>query len=105
MDELHCIISNFEVATHTTSLAAEDINIQTFPNPFIDQINIQYQLSQNSQVQINILNALGQSVAILVDEKQLAGAHTLNWQITDLGMYWVQVMVDGEVYLEQIVKN
>ena len=44
-------------------------------------------------------------MAILVDEKQLAGAHTLTWQVTDSGMYWVQVMVDGEVYLEQIVKN
>ena len=104
VDELHCIISNFEVATNTTSLAPKDINIQTFPNPFIDQINIQYQLSQNSQVQINILNALGQSVAILVDEKQLAGAHTLTWEAADSGMYWVQVMVDGEVYLEQVVK-
>jgi hypothetical protein len=44
-------------------------------------------------------------IASIVDEKQLAGAHTFSWEATDSGMYWVQVMADREMYMKQIIKT
>jgi len=52
---------------------------QNYPNPFNPATTINYQLAEPSAIKITIFNALGQEIAILVDEKKPAGYYTATW--------------------------
>jgi hypothetical protein len=50
-----------------------------YPNPFNPSTVISYNLPKAEHVSLEIFNVLGQSVAVLVDEKQEAGLHRVEW--------------------------
>jgi len=52
---------------------------QNFPNPFNPITTINYDLSQDSDVQIEIYNIKGQKVKQLVNEQKQAGKYSVNW--------------------------
>ena len=62
---------------------------QNYPNPFNPETIITYKLSINMDVNLSIYNTSGQKVATLVDQRQLAGEHTVKWDAKDFssGIY------------------
>jgi hypothetical protein len=50
-----------------------------FPNPFNPSTLIQYSLERPERVELEIFSVLGERVALLVDEVQQAGPHTVTW--------------------------
>ncbi|MDP3684846.1 MAG: glycoside hydrolase family 2 TIM barrel-domain containing protein, partial [Ignavibacteria bacterium] len=56
---------------------------QNYPNPFNPSTIIDYQLSENSFVTIKIFNILGKEVALLVNEVQQAGKHSIKFETTN----------------------
>ncbi|MBN2089412.1 T9SS type A sorting domain-containing protein [candidate division KSB1 bacterium] len=56
---------------------------QNFPNPFNPRTMIYYQLAQDSPVKLLIYNIKGQQIKKLVDNHQLAGRHSIEWNGTD----------------------
>ena len=53
------------------------------PNPFNSSTQIAYRLASPGPVRLEIYNALGQQVRILVDEFQGAGAYQVTWDARD----------------------
>ena len=54
-----------------------------YPNPFNPATIIPYQLAATAQVRLEVFNALGQRMAVLVDGEQAAGAYQVQWDATD----------------------
>ncbi|MEZ5360239.1 MAG: T9SS type A sorting domain-containing protein [Candidatus Zixiibacteriota bacterium] len=74
---------------------------QNYPNPFNPTTVISYRLPYFSAVKVTILNILGQQVAALIDERQPAGEHQVEWDGCDAsgkevasGVYFYQVTFD-----------
>ena len=54
-----------------------------YPNPFNPATIIPYQLAATAQVRLEVFNALGQRMAVLVDGEQATGAYQAQWDATD----------------------
>ena len=54
-----------------------------YPNPFNPATIIPYQLAATAQVRLEVFNALGQRMAVLVDGEQATGTYQAQWDATD----------------------
>ncbi len=65
---------------------------QNYPNPFNPSTTIGYALPHDGLVTLTVFNLLGQSVRILVNGVQAAGAHAVRFDASTLpsGVYSVQ---------------
>ena len=77
---------------HATSVAAdprarpdEYALHQNWPNPFNPTTTISYDLPGSAHVTVSVYNAAGQLVARLVDAKQDAGTHAVDWDAEGAG--------------------
>jgi len=84
--------------------------MQTYPNPFSTETNIQYQLHQASDAKLIIYNFLGQKVTTLVNEYQTVGEHSVKWRVSEEnsqlqnGLYLIRLQTgNGEVQLKKSI--
>ena len=75
---------------------------QNYPNPFNPVTTIEYQLPIDTQVTLRIFNIAGELVKILIEEKQSAGYHKIQWNGKDEngnsvagGLYLLSLESDG----------
>ncbi len=71
-----------------------------YPNPFTNHFNIAYQLEHAGEVEIELLNVLGQQQASLFSGSQDKGAHQLRVDMAANllnGAYWIVLKQDGEI--------
>ena len=70
-----------------------------YPNPVSEQLNIGFELIDNSVVQFEILDASGKLVQSEMSRLYTAGQHTEYVNTSDIatGMYFLNVLVDGKV--------
>jgi len=52
---------------------------QNYPNPFNNQTSIEYQLSTQSIVKLEIFNVMGQKIKTLMNEEKLPGYNNISW--------------------------
>ncbi|MCK4527078.1 T9SS type A sorting domain-containing protein [candidate division WOR-3 bacterium] len=72
-----------------TGIEEEEFSARVFfvsqckPNPFTDKTMIKYSLPQSSRVRISVYNLLGQETRELVNQREQAGVHTVEWDSKD----------------------
>lgn len=65
---------------------------QNYPNPFNLSTTISYGLPMASRVTVRVINALGQEVAVLVDEEKQAGVYQVRWTANvPSGVYFYRI--------------
>jgi endoglucanase len=66
---------------------------QNYPNPFNPSTTIKYQLSANSYVSLKVFDTLGREVAILVNEHQNGGYHSVEFNAFNFpsGIYFYRL--------------
>jgi hypothetical protein len=74
---------------------------QNYPNPFNPTTTIRYELSQNKDVDLIVLNSVGQTVNVLVDDYQAAGQYDINFDASDLssGTYFYQLRAGNQTQI------
>ncbi|MGH7493934.1 MAG: DUF4331 family protein [bacterium] len=72
---------------------------QNYPNPFNPSTEIKYTITRNDRVRLRIFNQLGQEVAMLVDQPQTAGVHSVKWDAKGIasGTYFYRLEVGDQV--------
>ena len=66
---------------------------QNYPNPFNPATTIQFSVPQASFVKLEIFNALGESIGVVVSEQLSAGSYKYNWNASGFtsGIYIYQI--------------
>ena len=80
--------------------------LQNYPNPFNPSTTIEYEIAKTTDVGLIIFNLLGQKVATLVNERQNAGRHQVQWQAADFasGIYYYQLRSsDGFIQTKKLI--
>jgi endonuclease I len=85
---------------------SKKVDLEIFPNPLINTINLSYYVSENSLVQIEIFNLSGQQMISLNQGPQNSGNHTLEVDLTDLplGVYLIKMNIGGTILNKKVVK-
>lgn len=100
--------SNAKSSPEKEELAANDIKLSVYPNPYSEKFNIEYNLFKQSNVNISIVDNNGKTICTLVDQIQDAGQYSKIFNATDYGVkqgiYFVRVMVGSEVNTLKMVK-
>ncbi len=78
---------------------------QNYPNPFNPSTVISYEMPVNSFVTLRIYDLLGRVVEILVDERQNAGIHSVNFEAGDLpsGIYFYRLQAGSFVDVKKLM--
>lgn len=66
------------------ALATAPGEINIFPNPFTDRVQLIYDLPANADVEITVHNLIGQQIAVLARGPQEKGTQQIEWQGAEL---------------------
>ncbi|MCK5765389.1 MAG: T9SS type A sorting domain-containing protein [Bacteroidales bacterium] len=77
-----------------------------YPNPFIQNTNIEYELKNPAQVHITIYTQHGKQIDIIVDELQQQGKYEVQWKSEDLpgGIYFCVLKTGSEIQTMKMIK-
>jgi hypothetical protein len=94
--------SEYVAAKKEITLPSDLQFLPNYPNPFSDQTTLEYVLPNPASVRLTVYDVLGRQVRVLVDEKQQAGRHTVQWDGRDetghrmaSGVYLARLVVEG----------
>jgi len=77
------------------------------PNPFKDQVIINYNLGNRSEVSMQLYDVLGKEVGLLMSSRQEAGSHSYTFSAADYGLapgiYILKVTMEGTTTSRKIV--
>jgi hypothetical protein len=78
---------------------------QNYPNPFNPTTTIEYSIAKTEKVKVQIINILGQVVKTVVDERQVAGIHKVEFDASNLssGIYFYSIKTDNFLKTKKMV--
>jgi len=74
-------------------------NVKVYPIPVTDVINVKYNISRNTYVNVNIMDMLGNNVLTLFSQRVEFGEQNINYNISNKlsrGFYFVRIVVGTE---------
>jgi hypothetical protein len=80
-------------------------NVQVYPNPVTDQINLKYTVNKNAVVTIKVMDLLGNEVITLFNQRQDTGDKSFSYNVTNKlasGFYFVRVVAGSESVIRRI---
>ncbi len=71
---------------------------QNYPNPFNPTTQINFEISQDTHVQLSVYDMLGRRVAVLVDEFRATGSYQVSWDASGFssGVYIYRIEAGGQ---------
>lgn len=107
---MRTVFAVYDPDRHFPQIPDDYVLEQNFPNPFNQETKIQYGLSRDSQVKIEIYDVLGRKIKTLVDEFKAADTYTAIWDATDLrgrvvssGVYYYRLIAGGSAITKKMI--
>ncbi|OFX23751.1 MAG: hypothetical protein A2033_12910 [Bacteroidetes bacterium GWA2_31_9] len=106
-------ITNFGIYADTLPLniplIADNFTINVNPNPFNNELNINYSINKTCDVSIELFDITGKKISSLQNIKQEKGNYSMKYNKTKdsvkPGVYFLKIIVGNEVYVKKIVKE
>lgn len=79
-------------------LESGELKIGNYPNPFNESTKIKYVLEKKNPVRLEVVNVVGKSIAVLVDEEQSAGTYEIDFDANGLpaGVYLYRINIGND---------
>ena len=79
--------------------------MQNYPNPFNPSTTIRFSIPAASYVTLEVFNALGEKVDVLVSEELSAGTYKYEWKAKDLtsGIYFYKLQTGSFVETKKMI--
>jgi hypothetical protein len=80
-------------------------DVQVYPNPVTDQINVKYVLSRNAIVTVKVMDVLGNDVITLLSQRIGSGEQSFSYPLNNKlarGFYFVRVVAGTESVIKRI---
>ncbi|MGZ3751078.1 MAG: T9SS type A sorting domain-containing protein [Mucilaginibacter sp.] len=80
-------------------------DVQVYPNPITDQINVKYVLTRNAIVTVKIMDVLGNDVATLLSQRVTSGEQNFTYPLNSKlsrGFYFIRVVAGTESVIKRI---
>ncbi|HLT47544.1 MAG TPA: T9SS type A sorting domain-containing protein [Rubricoccaceae bacterium] len=83
----------------------EGYGVSSHPNPSDAGVTISYEIPEAQHVRVAVYDLLGRELAVLVDEPQEAGTHTVRWEAASMpsGTYLYRVTAGADAVTKQLV--
>ncbi len=98
----------FDSTIHINLIYSKN-SVWAYPNPFTDEISLEYTLSENSHVTMELNDAIGRKLGNLFDEHQSNGKYNVSFgaifQTLPPSVYFVKVLINNQVFIEKVVKT
>jgi hypothetical protein len=101
-DTISVIVS---VCSGVTNFTNKDNSFNVFPNPFTERIKFSYELKEESLVQIDVYNSIGEMIENIVNEKQVKGGYEVNYKGNGSGVYLVRININGNIFSQKIIQK
>ena len=106
--------NNFYIDDFTVSLSPigmEDlenhIGLSIAPNPTLDRTTVTMNLLDASNIRLEIMDVLGKNVTPILNRNMSVGSHKFEVDMSSFtsGVYYLRIMVDGDMLVKKVVKN
>ncbi len=99
-------LSNIQHTNLTTSKTLEQPKLTVFPNPFFDQLTLDYFLPTTGTTSILMTNTLGESIRVYNQGIQEKGFHQMIFSTASLpkGTYFVLLRNEGATKVQKIIR-
>ena len=83
------------------------LNYKVYPNPVSEQLNVEFNLLEKTNILGEIFDVTGRKVKTLFNNNYSLGTHRLDFDTSDLngGVYFVKITLEGESFTERVIKN
>ncbi len=92
------------------SSSDRDIGLNCYPNPTSELLTINYTVNRKSDIKLDVINSVGQTVAILVNGFQMEGSNMTTWELEasdgtklNTGLYSVRLMTCNNMIIKKII--
>lgn len=98
-------------SSNTTTTSEKDKSTKNltvskvYPNPVVDQLNINLRLEKETNLSIKITDLLGNEIITLANEKASHGEHTKTYTMPsklNAGIYFLRIVAGGEPVIKRI---
>ncbi|MBD3232810.1 MAG: PQQ-binding-like beta-propeller repeat protein [candidate division Zixibacteria bacterium] len=80
------------------------LTMESYPNPFNAETNINFQLPTSTDVRLEIYNLRGQRITVLVDGYMESGNHSINWDASGYssGIYFYKLQTGESIITKRM---
>jgi len=98
-------VSNVYFGNSLESTSGDGIFIPVYPNPFTRSANIEFGVTRDTQVKVEVLNIYGQVVEVIANGNMTQGYYKLSWTPADhkSGVYLFRVSIGNDTYTSKVV--